>query len=215
MNMDLELKHKAYQVLIDKIDVITFEEYLYKKVEEIEDFKSDSILFDFLCIDYKYENYRKEFKNLIEDSFSEEELLSLKIYEECLNISKIDDKKDIYKSLDEFYDLYISYEYNYELLYGFYLLIVEKDSIEYGYSLINEKELLIKIKKHTSKVLERFEFYREKEDWKTFLDEVIYIEPEKKMIKIEVENASIEKVTSKKRFENIVLDNLKGIFGIR
>lgn len=38
--MNQELKQKAYQVLIDKIEVGAFEEYLYKQVEESTMLKS-------------------------------------------------------------------------------------------------------------------------------------------------------------------------------
>jgi len=164
--------------------VLAFEEYLYKLVEEASVLKSDSLLFDFLSIDYTSGSYREKLKALINVSSTQEELLSLEVYEKCIKINKVNSKEEIFILLDEFYNLYLDYYDNYyELLYEFYLLHIEKDSIESGYSNQTEEELVDRIKKYAFKVLEMFYKYREQESWIKFLDEPIYIEPVKKVIK--------------------------------
>lgn len=81
-----ELKQKTYQLLTDKIDIEVFESFLYKLVEDNE-FNSEDLLFDFININYKSNDYRRRLLNLIKNNYSEEELLSLEVYSLCLMLS--------------------------------------------------------------------------------------------------------------------------------
>jgi len=189
--MSQELKHRAFRVLIDSIDVSIFEEYLFDLVEKTE-LKSDSLLFDLLNINFKTNSYKKDLKLLIKNSFSEEELVSLNIYERCLRIKKVDNEKEIFDLIDELSSIHLEHNHTYELTHKFYHLSFWIESVENGFSTEKEKDLLSQIEKYTSKVLERFEFHKEKEEWSKFLDEVIYIEPEKKTIKIKEEKNTIK-----------------------
>lgn len=163
-----ELKHKAFQVLIDKIDIITFESYLYQLVQENE-LKSKSILFDFVNINYRLDNCRKEIFNLIQDHCSEIELLSLKIYEKCLLMCSSDKTVELFSLLDEFTSICIDVDYEYNVIYQFYIMDVQKDSLLDGFGIKNEKELIIDVKNYAKKVIDWFNQNKKDENWSKFL----------------------------------------------
>ncbi len=170
--MDQDLKEKAYQLLIDKIDVGFFQEYLYELVENT-DLGVDSLLFEFVSINYKRKDYQKILYNLMSDRCSEEELLSLKIYSSCININDSEKDDIILASLEDLDNLYVQNGYTNDMLYEFYILNDSFHSTEYNYYDLSKEEVLIETKKHSKKVISKFNFYKGKENWSDFLDCII------------------------------------------
>lgn len=114
--MNQELKHKAYQLLIDKIDVEDFENFLYKLVDNSE-MKNNSLLFDLVTVNYKSNRFKKELFRLIESFCIEEKLIVLEIYRNCLKINKNNNEEEFFKSLENISNIYIDSDYKYDILY--------------------------------------------------------------------------------------------------
>ena len=219
--MNQELKQRAYQLLIDKIDVVVFEQYLYELVERSE-MKNNSLLFDFVSINYKKEIYKKVLYNLLKDSCSEEELLSLKIYEYCLRVIETEQGTEVLNSLQSLSDIYFSDLNEINIVYSFYIINMY-DCYQTGYDSLKDEEAILKTKENATKVLKIFKYYRENENWSQFLSETIEEElieqvPENKIIlesktdKIKIKDISVKK--DKSLFKKLI-DSLKGISGLR
>ncbi|UTD14328.1 hypothetical protein HER15_02060 [Tenacibaculum mesophilum] len=94
-----KLKQKTYQLLVDKIDIEVFESFLYKLVENNE-FNSKDLLFDFININYKSNDYRRRLLNLIKDNSSEKELLNLEVYSLCLTLSRSNENEVVLSAIN-------------------------------------------------------------------------------------------------------------------
>ena len=169
--MSQELKQKAYQVLIDKIDVETFENELYKLIDE-KGVNSKSLLFDIVSINYKSKNSKKELQNLIIKLFTKNELLSLNVYENCLKIIEYETNEEFDKALEYLSNQYIESNYEYNVFYNFYRFKNESvciSEIGYSYSGIDKEQIIKNTKEYSKIVIGMFNVYKEKEDWDNFL----------------------------------------------
>lgn len=171
------LKQKAYQVLIDKVEVEAFEKYLYRLVEGGE-LKTKPLLYDFIDINYKSVNYKKELLSLIEDVCLEKELLSLKIYNLCLSILSFDDSIIIFKSISDLSNLFIESDYQSDLLYEFFCMNNNQISDGFDYYSLNEKQIILRAKSFSEKVIIKFNYFKTNENWNDFLN--YKVEEEKK-----------------------------------
>lgn len=201
-----ELINRAYQVLIDKIDVKNFEEFIYELVEENE-LKTKSLLYDLIDINYRSKKYKKELSKLIEKAISEEERISLEIYKKYLAIQNSKGKEEIYILWGGLWELHWDYTSN-EIFEDMYTISEEKMDFMSGYGNLTEVELIQKIKVYSLKILEWFYRCRKEEDWRIFLhgeEKEILVESEK------IENLEKEPVS----FFTTTLDIIKGILGIR
>ncbi|CAL2057869.1 hypothetical protein [Tenacibaculum sp. 190524A05c] len=220
--MNQELKQKAFELLIDKIDVNTFERYLYQFVKDNE-LDSKSILFDFIEINYKSERWKKDLENLILDSFPKEELLSYQIYNLCLKISETKNTGVILNSLNELSSLYSEHDFDYDILYNFYIYNARGGLLEIGYHFSEEEDIISNTTKDVFKVLDLFKMYRYEGNWNRFLNEVLNKEPISvfypgKTEKLKRSSAMLSSSSSSEKerdmFERI-LDFFKGVLGLR
>ncbi len=209
-----QLIHKAYQVLIDKIDVTSFESYLYKLVEE-NGLNAKSLLYDFVDINYRVNDYKKHLFNFINKECSEEELDSLRIYEESLKIIEAESDEQIYLGLNFFMDLYVGSFYEYRVIYELYILYYEMEAIENVYSSLTKEGLLKKVKIYSSKVLECFVLYRDNSDWKGFLNATIEVEKEEEKKKINKKPINSYNLAHNESFGTKLKSLIKGILGLR
>lgn len=177
-----KLKQKAYQLLVDKIDIEVFESFLYKLVENNE-FNSKDLLFDFININYKSNDYRRRLLNLIKDNSSEKELLSLEVYSLCLTLSRSNEKEVVLSAINSLSGLNSQTEYQYDILFEFYML---NDNILgdgfYYYSLTNE-QVIDRAKLFSEKVISKFNSFKENEDWYGFLNCEIEVKSDDKVLK--------------------------------
>ena len=174
--MDKELKKKAYQFLISEIDIETFEKFLYQLVEKIE-LDTKSLLFDIVNINYKSEKSKTELLSLINILYSKEELLSLKVCERCLKITQKEVNEEFYSHIDFLSQQYVENDYEYNIFYSFYRLNDEINNIleiGFSYSIINEDQINKNVKEYSELVIDKFNFYRENEDWLGFLTDISY-----------------------------------------
>lgn len=206
-----ELKQKAYQLLINKIDIMTFERYLFDLVEKTT-IKSDSLLFDFVNINYHSVNYKKDFHNIIKDNYSEEELLSFEIYENCWGIIKEDDTKEVLKLLSLLSDIYYRVNAEVIIVYSFYRLNMYDCFIENEPTYTEEKDIALIAKEIAFKIVEIYNVYKESENWSGFLIESIETENEEnsKMYSSIKEG----KASEQKGLSSMILDSLKALFRI-
>ncbi|CAL2089793.1 conserved protein of unknown function [Tenacibaculum sp. 190524A02b] len=208
--LEQELKQKAFELLIDKIDVDAFEKYLYQLVEKNE-INSESLLFDLVDINYKKSNYKKYLLNLIKDKSGEDELLCYEIYALCLSLSTSINDKETLNLIDNLSKLNIKTDYVYDILMEFYMLNDRMESEWYYYNHLTDEEAITRAKDFSKKVILKFNLYKRTEDWNDFLNCVI--KKEKREIKIEKPI-----VVTKKQDKSLlskVLGFLKGIIGIR
>ncbi|WP_047788789.1 hypothetical protein [Tenacibaculum mesophilum] len=177
-----KLKQKAYQLLVDKIDIEVFESFLYKLVENNE-FNSKDLLFDFININYKSNDYRRRLLNLIKDNSSEKELLSLEVYSLCLTLSRSNENEVVLSAINSLSGLNSQTEYQYDILFEFYML---NDNILgdgfYYYSLTNE-QAIDRAKLFSEKVISKFNSFKENEDWYGFLNCEIEVKSDDKVLK--------------------------------
>lgn len=177
-----KLKQKAYQLLADKIDIEVFESFLYKLVENNE-FNSKDLLFDFININYKSNDYRRRLLNLIKDNSSEKELLSLEVYSLCLTLSRSNENEVVLSAINSLSGLNSQTEYQYDILFEFYML---NDNILgdgfYYYSLTN-KQVIDRAKLFSEKVISKFNSFKENEDWYGFLNCEIEVKNDDKVLK--------------------------------
>ncbi|WP_299158296.1 hypothetical protein [uncultured Tenacibaculum sp.] len=208
--MNQKLKQKAYQVLIDKIDVETFENELYQLVEKNE-LKSDSLLFDFVSIDFKSDNYEKEIFNLLKNSCSDDELLSFETYFLCLKLSNSEKESIILNLINALSKLYIEKGYEYDLLYEFYKLNDGIQSLDYDYYCLTEEQIISKARLFSEKVITKFNFYKENEDWDEFLNCIIEVEVDKR----EAIKPSHTLIKQNESLFSSTINLLKGMLGLR
>ena len=142
--MDKELKEQIYKVLIDKIDIKTFE-------------KS-----------------KKELIKLIRNVFSKEELLSLMVYEKCLKIIQNEGYREFYNLLEYFSNQYVENDFEYNVFYGFYSLNNKGNLLEIGYNVMEEKQIIKSANEYSEFVLGKFNFHKKNEDWDNFLRDSSY-----------------------------------------
>lgn len=209
--MSQELKQTAYQLLIDKITVNEFEQYLFKSVEGEIELQSNSLLFDFVNINYKSGNYKKQLFRFLENFCSEEELLSLKIYSLCMKLLSFEKQNVIIGVINEMSSLFNFNDYDYEILYEFYLLnsMILPDG--YNYYHLTKEQVVINAKLYAKEVIIKFNFYKRSEDWYKFLNCSITIKKEnaKKIMISNYTNQKNEGLVWKLSYL------IKGILGLR
>ena len=132
------------------------------------------MLFNFVCINYRSGNYKKELANLIKDFCSEDELLSLKMYEKSFVIIHSTEDKEVYSIIEYLSNQYFGNGYEYNIYYVFYRLNDESSQLESGYSEMSEALIIQKAKEYAELVLNKFDSYRENEDWSGFLTDISY-----------------------------------------
>ncbi|GAL60676.1 hypothetical protein [Algibacter lectus] len=121
------LKLKIFDVLTEKIAVSQFENWLYSSEYINQKIKADSLFFNVININYREAKSIKELKEITASIFTDEELLVVKLLQNCIKIKNAEASKNIKKSVVgiisdfdyctelnpfwEFYDVYNSYEY--------------------------------------------------------------------------------------------------------
>ncbi|WP_299105203.1 hypothetical protein [uncultured Tenacibaculum sp.] len=206
-----ELKQKALKLLTDEIDTKTFERSLYQLVGS-KVVNSKTLLFDFININYKEKNHRSKLLNLIESYCSEEELLSLRVYTLCQKLSTSDNQIEILDVVNLLSDLNRQTDYQYDILYEFYMLNDNTLGDGFHYYSLTKEEVASRAKSFSKKVISEFNVYKE-EDWFGFLNCVIEKEEEKKEQVIKgysLEVKSSENISVFRKIGNL----LKGMFGM-
>ncbi|GAA3643282.1 hypothetical protein [Flavivirga jejuensis] len=123
------LKLKIFDVLIEKITVSEFENWLYNSEEIIENLNSNPYYFDLISINYKNEEWLKQLNNLIKEKYSEDYLIILKIEKGCLQICQSKTPYQVYQILSELIRDF-DYDTNFDILWKFYSLYKYYESFE-------------------------------------------------------------------------------------
>jgi hypothetical protein len=204
------LKVKAFQLLYDKLEKKEFEQDLYDFVQ-VCDLNNNKFIYDLVTINYRSEMYKKEVFSCLKQYCSEMEITSFSAYEQALAIIGSSNASYIFSVLDSFTDLYIKSEYSYATLSKYYFLREELSLIDDGYGERSEMEVLGEIKKYSRTVIDLFNSYKEKEDWKGFLlgsEEIVNsntseIEVQEMSAK-EFVSSSLANLESKSRIEKLL-----------
>ncbi len=126
------LKHKIFNVLIEKITVSEFENWLYNSEEIIENLDNNPYYFDLISINYKNDKWQNEFKNLVKKNYGTDLLILSRLEVICSKIIHSKNINDCHWLISE-----IIKDYNYEteniVLFDFYSLYSQFDLINLGY----------------------------------------------------------------------------------
>ncbi|WP_298416770.1 hypothetical protein [uncultured Kordia sp.] len=94
-----DLKNKVYQLLFDKVSKVNFK----KDIQVLNDVykpDSDSLLHDLIHVNYNTQDYKQRLIKVISKYTAEEELISLTIYQNCMNIIETTDQKVAFNHMD-------------------------------------------------------------------------------------------------------------------
>jgi hypothetical protein len=180
--MEKILKHKVLQLYLNKISLENFENDLYNFVEKQTLIKG-TFFYELVILNYRDKDYRKKLFDLLTFYSSEEEILALKLYQNCKSIIDSDSQKEILNIIDLLGVLCYETEYIYGALFRFYRLS-DRISIKHeGYYYISSKEVVQQAKYFSKVIIEKYEEFKIDEDWNAFLknlpDETISSKKEK------------------------------------
>lgn len=126
-----EVKQKAIELILDIISKEDFEMMLYEKVKT-EDLLKNKLLFDFVDINYRKENFKLYLLELLEASIPKEGIIIFKVYLYSTLIKDEDDLNEIYKNFNKIYKLF-DFDTEYQLLWDFYEIETRLELIEIKY----------------------------------------------------------------------------------
>ena len=126
-----EVKQKAIELILDIISKEDFEMMLYEKVKT-EDLLKNKLLFDFVDINYRKENFKLYLLELLEASIPKEGIIIFKVYLYATLIKDEDDLNEIYKNFNKIYKLF-DFDTEYQLLWDFYEIETRLELIEIKY----------------------------------------------------------------------------------
>jgi hypothetical protein len=126
-----EVKQKAIELILDIISKEDFEMMLYEKVKT-EDLLKNKLLFDFVDINYRKENFKLYLLELLEASIPKEVIIIFKVYLYSTLIKDEDDLNEIYKNFNKIYKLF-DFDTEYQLLWDFYEIETRLELIEIKY----------------------------------------------------------------------------------
>ncbi|RZN83860.1 MAG: hypothetical protein EVB11_03825 [Winogradskyella sp.] len=115
------LKNKIYQLLIEKITVSEFENWLYNSEEILSKLNSNAFCFDVISIDYRSSDWHEELNKLIQTNFEDDYLEIIRIRKWCSKILKSQTFTEIN---DVFEIVYQNFDFDteYSIYWEFYTL---------------------------------------------------------------------------------------------
>lgn len=169
--MNQSLKHKAFKLYLNKVDLELFEKDIYQ-LAEIYNLQKNKFLYELVVLNYKNGLYKKELYRILEKYSTQIELLSLRVYEKCMSIIESVDKEEIFSLINGLSNLCIEFDYNYDVLFKFYRLDDGISIKKEGFFLISDKEIINEAKTFSRQVIENFNQFKVSENWNAFLEEL-------------------------------------------
>nr|WP_321233829.1 hypothetical protein [uncultured Psychroserpens sp.] len=145
------LKLKIFDVLIEKISVSEFENWLYTSEEILSKVNDDSFIYELITINYKSKKWRLEIEELLYENLKKEDLMLMQIKNTCYKLSN--SKSYIVSSniLRNFMN-YFDYNTDSSIQYEIYGLYCENELVGSGFR--SEKEFNDAVKKVANEILE-------------------------------------------------------------
>ncbi|WP_430411642.1 hypothetical protein [Kordia sp.] len=176
------LKNKVYKLLFDNITKVDFEKDIQVLVD-VYGVDSDSLLHDLTLVNYNEQDYKKRLIEVISKYTTKEELISLKIYQDCINIVSTTDQKIAFSYATSLAKTYIDSENKYHIVYDFHKLKEELSYIKDDLVKTKEEDVYFNIKKCARAVVEKYNLYKQHQKWTDFLQTSLQIIKHKEPIK--------------------------------
>jgi hypothetical protein len=119
------LKLKIFDVLTEKIKISEFEKWMYTSEVFMSQVESSALYFDVININYRNENALDSLLKITPGIFSEDDLLLVKLVDNCIKIVNAENtksfKKYVFNIINEFnfeHDLHVFWEF-YNIYYSF------------------------------------------------------------------------------------------------
>ena len=113
------IKNKVYQLLFDKISKEDFTNDI-TILFDVYKAETNSLLYDLTLVNYEAINYKKQVVEVISKYTTKEELISLKIYQDCLNIIETTDQKVAFHYSRNLGDVFTNSDHQYQIVFDFY-----------------------------------------------------------------------------------------------
>jgi len=115
------LKLKIFDVLVEKITVLEFENWLYSSEFLKEELRSNSLIFNLVGLNYKKDGIIKKFKEITSEVFCDKERLTIRIELECRNIIKANNSEEIENSVLKIIEDF-DFDHDFHVLWDFHSL---------------------------------------------------------------------------------------------
>ena len=173
------LKNKVYLLLFDKISKEDFTKDI-SILFEVYKAKENSLLHDLTLVNYDAINYKKLVVEVISKYTTKEELISLKIYQDCLNIIETTDQKVAFHYSRNLGEVFTNSDHQYEVVYDFYRFNDELSLIKDDLVKTKIEDVYYNIKKCARVVVEKYNNAQKQQQWTEFLHTPLGIFPRKK-----------------------------------
>ncbi|MGH1383795.1 hypothetical protein [Kordia sp.] len=207
------LKNKVYKVLFEKIS----EENFKKDIQILTDVykpKPDSLLYDLTLINNTSDNFKKCLLEVISKYTTKEELISLKIYQECMKIISARDKETVFLHSAKLAEIYNRSKNQYQILFDFQRLNDELSYIKDDLVKTKQEDVYFNLKKSARAITDEYNRYKKKQQWNNFLQTSLNIIKHKEPIQLKqkkqiIDNAINELVNleSKSRIKRLLKEN--------
>ena len=169
-----DLKNKVYQILFDNISTVDFKKD-FQVLNDVYKPDSDSLLYDLTHVNYDTQDYKQQLIQIISKYTTKEELISLKIYQDCMHIISTTDQKVAFGYATSLGKVYTDSENQYQITYDFHKLNEELSYIKDDLVKTKKEDVYFKIKKCARAVAEKYNLYKKNERWTTFLQTSLQI----------------------------------------
>lgn len=161
------LKEKIFSVLLNEIEIIDFENWLYSQEKIINSIENDKFIYDLITINYKEENAYQLLKNKVFEKFKYEEYIILVVGINCNKILLQDNWDSVYNLFYEIFDFF-DYDKEYGLMWSFYSINSRMDLVEFGYE--TKTSIYKEIKELSQKVVNQLKELNTADDRVSFLE---------------------------------------------
>ncbi|WP_046756514.1 hypothetical protein [Kordia jejudonensis] len=190
-----ELKNKVYQLLFDKIVKEDFKKDILL-LQDVYKAKTDSLLYDLSLVHYENHNYKQQVIEVISKYTTKEELISLKIYQDCIRIIETTDQKTAFHHSVNLGEVFVNSEHKYKIVYDFHRLNEELSYIKDDLVETKEEDVYFNIKKCARAVTEAYNNSKQKQQWSDFLHTSLTIIKHKESVKNKQKEAIISQAIS-------------------
>jgi hypothetical protein len=198
------LKLKIFEVLVEKITILEFENWLYNSEFLKEELKSNSLIFSLVNLNYRKSDIIKRLEEISSEIFNEDDRLIIKIQSGCRNIVKANNSKEIEDNVLRIIENF-DFDDDFQVLWGFYDLY---HSFE-GYCENYLKSSFETIDEETKQLAE--ETLELMENCKSIEDKINILSLKKEVVKTEKKESFIIVENEKLTFLNKILAYFKKI----
>ena len=161
------LKLKIFNVLVDKITVSEFEDWLYTSEEILNNLENNLLYFDVITIDFRGKSWRLDLKTIVLNALNSSYFEIIEIKEICSKIVNAKTYQEIHKVINHLEEDF-NYDTDYAILWELYKLKDYFDYVEGGFCYVGTEE--IETKFYSEQVLKTIQEKQDVNDIKVVLE---------------------------------------------